>query len=180
MTQSRLIFSIALAIAFAWIALGVETFVYLGLADREKVGDQLQTMVEKDPLYAQARAKGLTGLDPSRIPSEVRTELGAALWWNSAVIGLGLVTILAGFAFSRHRTVAVLISSVVYWVLWYRYGFPTEVSLVDAYRMKWLAATTLDMRGTFFLKDVILPLIFSASIVASVITLVGNFRHLGR
>jgi len=180
MMRSRTLFVIALAIALAWIALGVETFVFLGLADREKIGAQLQTMVEKEALYAEARAKGFSELDSSRVATGVRAELDTALWWNSAVIGLGIVTILAGLALPRHRNVAVLISSVVYWVLWYRYGFPTEVSFVDAYRLKWLAASTLNMRGTFFFKDVVLPLTFGASAIAGAITLVGSYRKPAR
>ena len=179
MTRSRILLVAALAVVLAWISLGIETFVFLGLADREKMAADVQSMVEKEAPYTEARAKGFSQLNPDDVGEKVRNELDTALWWNTGVIGLGTIAALAGLALPRHRILAVLISSFIYWGFMFRYSFPGEVSVIDAYRLKWLAASTLNMKGTFFFKDVFLPLIFGGSVLVCATRLVRTFRSRG-
>jgi len=180
MTRSRILFLAALAVMLGWMSLAIETFVFLGLADREKMAAGVQSIVENEAPYAEARAKGLSHLNPSEVREKVQKELDTALWWNAGVISLGTIAALAGLALPRYRIVAVLISSLVYWRFGFRYNFPIDVTLLDAYRLKWLAATMLNMKGTFFLKDVLLPLIFSVSVIACAATLVWTYRNRDR
>jgi len=162
----------ALVVALAWISLGIETVVFLGLADREKAASDLQSYVQKGSAIPEARKKGLGDLDTTRVAEDVRKELDSGLQWNAIVIGLGVVAALMALALPRYRALAVLGSSLVYWGFWYRFGFPSDVSVIDAYQLKWLTANTLNSRGIFFFKDIVLPLIFSASVVASFIALI--------
>ena len=177
--RSRILFLAAFAVVLAWLALAIETFVLLGLADREKTATQMHSMVEKEAPYAEARAKGLIELDPSKAASEVQNELEVALWSNAVVIGLGVIAVLTGLVLRRYLTFAVLISSLLYWGLWYRYGFSGDVSIVEAYRLKWLAASSLNYVGTFFFKDVVLPIVFTASTIACIATMIWSYRYRG-
>ena len=180
MMPSRILLVAALAVLLGWMSLATQTFVFLGLADREKLGADMQSMVEKEAPHAEARAKGFSQLNPGDVGEKVRNELDTALWWNAGVIGLGTIAALAGLALPRHRMLAVAISSLIYWGFFFRYNFPNEVSVIDAYRLKWQAASTLNMRGTFFFMDVFLPLIFGGSVLVCATRLVRTFQSRGR
>jgi hypothetical protein len=75
----------------------------------------------------------------------------------------GLLSATAAFFIrGKWRVVLLLISPLLYLVVWYAHGSVRRLGFVSGYRMNWYGASLLHYEVGFFIRDVILPIAFVA------------------
>jgi hypothetical protein len=89
----------------------------------------------------------------------VRVGQAYSIIWH--LLGL-LSAIVAFFTRGKWRILLLLISSLLYLVVWYAQGSLRRLGFVSGYRMNWYGASLLHYEFGFLVRDVILPIAFVA------------------
>lgn len=88
-------------------------------------------------------------------------------------VGLGLSVL--GLWRSNWRSAATCVSALTYLLVWYWKGPMRLVGPFDGYRLLWQMATELDLYFSFFVRDVLAPVLFLVAGVAGAISILR--RH---
>ena len=160
---------LSIIILLAWVLHGI---VLLSLSSEviDTTSKGLQEFAYQNQESIRAlEEKGLTDITVGDVESAVKRELQTvrAVHIVMTLLGFGAAA-MAFFSVKLWRP-AIVATSAIFLSVWYVSGPTAHVSLVEAYRLKWMMAETLDTANTFFIDDVILPFIFMSSVLYVVI-----------
>jgi hypothetical protein len=104
--------------------------------------------------------------------------------YKVVVVGWALVQVF-GFALSvaalllpQRRAVLVLSAGALYLGAWlWAQSWPADISLLEIYALKWRTAQTFNLVGGLVLKDFVLPVVFMAGCIFSLVSLSWQRLH---
>ena len=168
---------VSIIILLAWLSHGI---VLLSLSseviDMASKGLQEFAYQNQESIHT-LEEKGLTDITVGDVESAVKRELQTVRAVHVIMTLLGLGAAAMAFFAVRFWRLAIVATSAIFLCVWYVSGPTAHVSLVEAYRLKWMMAETFDTTNTFFMEDVILPFIFMSSVFYVVIGFLIRRKH---
>lgn len=135
-----------------------------------EMGKSMQNMANQNQTTLDwMRKKGIADIKVTEVESGAKRELwiGVAKYVVTVFVGAGAA--LMAFFSVRFWRIAVIAVAVLYLWPWYSLGPLAHVPWVEAYKLKWMLATTVGIVDRFIIEDVVLPSIYIALLVFLVI-----------
>ena len=148
-----------------WLAYGIPLLSF-SLDVIDKVGEGFQEYAHQNEQTIQSlNSKGLTDIDISHVGSNVKNELKTRRWFHITMVLLGLGAAIMAFFSTKFWRSAIVSTSILYLWVWYVSGAMAHVSFIEAYKLKWIMAKTLSTVNSFFIQDILLPVVFVSATI---------------
>ena len=171
MTSRRLI---SLALFAAWLAYAT-TLVFFSSAAVNDVAQGLQDLAKEQQQRVEVlRDKGAIDSPASSVSQAVTGELQTLRVLEIAAAVLGLAAAVMAFVALPLWRTAIVVSSAFYLWLWTTTGTLAYVPVIEAYRLKWMTAEALSRKHSFFLLDVVIPVICGVAVIYVVFDFIAS------
>jgi hypothetical protein len=152
-------YGIGLMVLIAWMIQAVP--VLMNAPKFVEITTELQKLHEN-------AAEGLrrSGISPPQsgsmelMKNSATAELKSQWILGVMLIAAGLISSVLALLQVRFWRFAVMCTSLIYLVVWYRSGSLSSVPPITAFQLKWMTAKTLGLETNFFIKDVTLPIFY--------------------